>query len=55
MQQVLALTKSVLFYVLFVSMCTILLTPSVNPIAVKYIVSYHIISKAIILFKVTPY
>jgi hypothetical protein len=25
-------------------MCTVLLTPGVNPIAVKYIISYHIIS-----------
>jgi hypothetical protein len=45
----------VLFYVLFcvdcvvlctvcVSMCTVLLPPGVYPIAVKYIISYHIIS-----------
>ena len=41
----------VCFYVLFVSIvlfcvlfvCTVLLPPGVNPIAVKYIVSYHII------------
>jgi len=25
-------------------MCTVLLPPGVNPIAVKYIISYHIIS-----------
>jgi len=32
----------VLFYVLFVCRC-VLLPPGVNPIAVKYIISYHVV------------
>ena len=41
-------------YCLYVNMCTVLLPPGGYPIAVKYIISYHIIPYHIItcLFKV---
>ena len=41
----------VLFYALFVCKCA-LLPPGVNPIAVKYIISYHIISYRIISYHI---